>query len=554
MNNIINDNFFYIDSNNVNEIKDRLYGYIIVNKNNKINLLSSVDDLDIHANNILNGEYIFIKKDQNNINIYCDDFSTFYIYYYQGQNFFAISNSFYILLENLKKKDISNNIILTPNKIVIDEYIQSGLRTYAIYDTLIKEINIVPIFTNIKISNNHIHFIKKEIELDYINILSREGIFILDKWIDKYANIIHSLLNTNYQTQIDLSGGFDSRVIFSLIHYSNIDWNKDNIHIYSKIGDNKGMIKHLSNDYDIATEIVNKLNLKIDTNKNYNIQSVGYSGQQMYSLLKNIFMGVHKEGYYCCKNYNEPFLHFGGINGEIIRGAYTDLDEIKKYFLSVNPIRNSVEVYNKLNNDFNNILRESSSRYSALQKMYLATLSKSHFGMSIYNAFIANMYNLSPFNDKDLLRLHIPDGYKKDLLFALIIYRTTPELFDIKFTNDKDFDDNVKAVCIEISNKYPKQQINFTNNDIFIQDAYKYNYEIEKDNLVGDDILYQVFKENKDLFINEMSKLFDKEYAIKLYDYADQFYLNKDNFYPNKWITCLTSIIEVFKILNNTNE
>ena len=48
-----------------------------------------------------------------------------------------------------------------------------------------------------------------------------------------------------------------------------------------------------------------------------------------------------------------------------------------------------------------------------------------------------------------------------------------------------------------------------------------------------------------------MSELFDKEYANKVYDYANNFYLNKDNFMNSIFVNCLTSIIEVIKIIEN---
>ena len=48
-----------------------------------------------------------------------------------------------------------------------------------------------------------------------------------------------------------------------------------------------------------------------------------------------------------------------------------------------------------------------------------------------------------------------------------------------------------------------------------------------------------------------MSKLFDEEYANKLYNYAHNFYLNKDNFMNSIFVNCLTSIIEVLKIIKD---
>lgn len=544
MNNIIKDNFFYIDSTNIKDVKDSLYGFYIVKRNNEIKLISSLKNEVFNKDEILNGQYIYVKRTDNGINIFIDDFSSFYIYYYEDNDFYALSNSFYILLENIKKK----NKKLTFDKITADEYIQCSYRSYAVYDTLINEIKVVPIFTDLLL-NEKINFIEKKYNIDSVDILSKEGIDIIDNWINKYASIIHALSKTKYHIQVDLSGGFDSRVIFSLINYSNINWNNDNIHIFSKVGENKGTIKHLSNDFEIASKIASKLGLNIISKDNYNIKTIGYSGQQEYDILKNCFMGVHKEGYFCVKNYVEPLIHFGGVNGEIIRWSIEDLETIKKQYLRANPIRNSQDVYDRLKLEFDNICKSSKTNNEALLKMYMGTLGKNHFGMSIFNRFLGNSFLLSPFNDKELLKLHTPKEFNKNLVFALIIYRTTPEIFDIEFTNNKKFDDNIIEVVKAISEKYPiNKNINETYS-IYVDNAYLYNYDKETDGLNGNDVLYNAFLENKELFISKYGEFFDKEYAEKIYDYANDFYLNKDNFFRNKWINCLTSIIEVFKIL-----
>ena len=65
------------------------------------------------------------------------------------------------------------------------------------------------------------------------------------------------------------------------------------------------------------------------------------------------------------------------------------------------------------------------------------------------------------------------------------------------------------------------------------------------------DKAYEIFINNKEFFIEQFGKLFDNDYANKLYNYANEFYLNRENFSRNTWVNCLTSIIEVMKILNN---
>ena len=62
MNNIIKDNFFYIDSTNIKDVKDSLYGFYIVKRNNEIKLISSLKNEVFNKDEILNGQYIYVKR------------------------------------------------------------------------------------------------------------------------------------------------------------------------------------------------------------------------------------------------------------------------------------------------------------------------------------------------------------------------------------------------------------------------------------------------------------------------------------------------------------
>ena len=204
MNNFFEDKLFYIDSTNLNEIKSKIYGFGISINDNKISL--------INDNNCICGSFINITKNENEINIETDDFSSLYIFYYIKDNFFALSNSFYKLLTELKNKGKHISI----NKEYIEQYIQSPLHSHSLNNTLINEILILPFGKNIKIKDNKLLFIDKQINFQSISILSKDGIEIINSWINKWTNIIRPILSSNYHIQIDLSGGFDSRVIFSL--------------------------------------------------------------------------------------------------------------------------------------------------------------------------------------------------------------------------------------------------------------------------------------------------------------------------------------------------
>ena len=538
MNNILDDYFFFIDSNNFDMVESRCYGYSISKKDNELIFN------DYNCNNTICGSYIHIKKEKDKIHIVSDDISSLYIFYYIDDSYYAISNSFYKLCEELKY----NGKHISINKVFIEQYLQSALHVQSLFNTLINEIHILPIFTDIELTKETCKFIKKDINMQSIDIDSKEGSDIINNWINKWASIIYSFSTLNFPFQIDLSGGFDSRVIFSLSKYSGIDLNGDNIKIYSKIGKTKGLIQHLGDDYDIANKIANTLKFQLNKKFKNGLSISKYSSKEQYEILKNCYMGFHKEGYLSINFNNIPTIHLGGVNGEMIRGSLPSEEDLKTRFNS-NPIKKSDNVLNEFYKDLSLLENESKTYFEALTKFFFNNQARTHFGMSIYNDYIKNTYLISPFNDKELLKLGFKDGVDKNLIFAIIIYKCCPEIFNIDFAHNKCFNEKTKTLAKEISNKYPLKQ-NIVKYNINKQSLYKHiENQNSNDSSNGEYVLYQIFKENKELFINKFGELFDTDYAEKIYQHANNFYLNKDNFYPNTWIVCLTSIIEVFKII-----
>jgi len=181
----------------------------------------------------------------------------------------------------------------------------------------------------------------------------------------------------------------------------------------------------------------------------------------------------------------------------------------------------------------------------------MCTLSKSHFGNTVYKALLANIYSIVPFFDIDLVKLHVPDGFNKDMIFAMIMYRTTPELINIQFTHNEKFSDKVKNMVIETCNKYPRIKNDVENLNVIIKPSYDFVEKTISNTYMGDDILYRIFVDGKHQFIDVFSKLYDVDYANKIYDYADKYYLNEDNYFRNQWINCCATIIEMQKIIKN---
>lgn len=533
----LNNYFFVFDSDNFDKIKSKVYGFTISKTDGKL-LVSDKTE------NIIGGCYIYVEKKDNEVCINQDELSSLYIYYYNKNGYWAVSNSFYELCKLLIEKGKK----LTIRNIYIDQYIQQSLQVHSRTKSMVDEISIMECFSEMYLTKNNITIKQSKFEFNTVELLSKEGIDIIDEWIDKWASIMKAMYNSKINMQIDLSGGFDSRAIFTLSHYAGINLMSDNINVFSKVGKSVGMVKHLDNDYQIAEQISKRLGFKLNAQFKKNIsKTMGNKGETQYEIMRNLFMFTHKEGYLCTGVRETPSVKFGGINGELVRRKFNWITDVKKH--NNDPFRMSQDVIDEQNKDIEELKNRYKTKEEIFMKITLETYAKSHFGSSMYNNFIANIFSISPFNDKNLLKLKVKDGINPNIIFAIIIYRTTPEIFDIGFTSNRYFDNEVKKLTVELCNKFPKK--NQLRDYVCEFDTERNKQlDIKGDNKSGEDVMYEVFSKNRELFINYISGVWGEKYANDIYEYANNFYLNKDNFFPNRWVTPLTSVIELLKLLH----
>jgi hypothetical protein len=145
-NKLIEENFFIIDSNNLENIVPHLYGYIISNKG--ILTDNYYKEKGKYENPSAQGVYIMIRIHKNKIIINQDYSGSFGLYIYENvkSNYFVISNSFLLLEEYMiGKQNISFNKDFADNLIITD-YI-----SFSIEETLIKEIKKIPSNTFLEI-------------------------------------------------------------------------------------------------------------------------------------------------------------------------------------------------------------------------------------------------------------------------------------------------------------------------------------------------------------------------------------------------------------------
>lgn len=537
----IDNQFFIIDSNNLNSVESKLFGFAIYNEN-------IIFANDMNENIKLNGDgvYVRILKNENEIYISQDFNGSYGIYLYDDGSQFVISNSFIKLVDYLKDKyhiSINNDVALS--------FIPSDLCSIVYTQTMINEIEFIPRNHVIKININNRTLKHKKINYNEntIPIDSKEGIEILDNWFYKWISIFRKLKMKTNDLKIDLTGGFDSRIVFALLLNSNIDLNK--INIYS-VNDETHR-----EDYEIASIIAKKYNFKLNMpfiKKDIKINDI----QNSINIIYNVKLGFHKYFDFPKTINKNPVYYFGGFGGESLREYWkvrpkdyikTCKDRAAKYseeFVAptINVLINS---FKQLQKDFS-IEDEQSKKLTEL--LYKEVRNRTHFGKIAVTYYLTNQIKLSPLLDYNLHKIKKSD-FDENLLFALIFTRYCPELLDIKFDNEKSLNKDTIKYANEINKKYPFNIKDLTyisdpieminkNNIVFSEEDY-YN-QINPDEFIENVFLSNAFKQT-----------FEMHFSSNLYSKIINEVQNK-KFQPLSLVHASIAVLKIINAVNYNNE
>ena len=495
--------FFIIDSSNLDTIEQRLYGFSLTD-NEVIDNQSMKDNISLDAE----GAYVYVEVNKDEIKISQDFNGSYGLYLFKSDDYFAISNSFLKLVDYLKYSHE-----LTLNKEYAEAFLYTHLVSFAYKDTLVNEIELIARDYIIKINKNNktLDFSEIDYEENTIHIDSKEGIEILDAWYYKWVNNIRNLKNKTNNITIDLTGGFDSRIIACLWLTANIDLNK------IRINSNP---KH-KEDYEIASQMAECYNFKLNQNVSDN---KSYKFKEIETSLKHSFyvrLGFHKKPYFKTKINSKIVYTLNGFGGEALRGfPYQTpkeyLEWLKKRFNKKNPelfeptkgivLKTWDELSKKFNIDKNS--KELTERH------YREVRNRLHFGSGVVTNFLENRYALSPLNDPLLRKLNlkldnINDSY---ILFGIIFLRYCPELLEFKFDENRKINQETLDYASKLNIKYPfvKKELNYISGpEIKIIKTNNKTKAISSENV--ENILTDVFLSNS--FEMEFKKYFSK------YDY-----------------------------------
>ncbi len=444
------DEYFVIDSNNLNSINSKLYGFALFDGNVISN--SNIKD-DMELNGV--GTYVHVIKTQGNIEISQDFNGSYGLFVFRKDDYFAVSNSFIYLVEYLK-----DDYKLTLNRDFAASFFVSGLCSFIYSQTLVNEIEMMPRHYKLKINLEDKTLVYDEI--DYreatLSIDSQEGMDTLDQWHDNWVEFIRNLKSNTDYISVDLSGGFDSRVVFALVLSSNIDLNK--IKVNSRT-DNNGPHKE---DYEIASGIAETFGFNLNNNLHESVESFS----QLSTIVNLSFyakLGFHRQMYFKTNYPLNPSYKLNGSGGEAIR-SYWDYspekfieDSLKtaNFYSSqlAQPTESMLRDTFKQIQEKHNISDSNSNILTSL--LYKETRCRNHFGKSNTANYLTNRIEFQPLLDPLLHRLKLSTDNCPDnnLLISVIFARYCPELLDFKFEGNRKIDEETIAYAKKINEKYP---------------------------------------------------------------------------------------------------
>ena len=456
----IESNFFVLDSEILETAHTELYGYCVANYNVLgVNEESVNEQLltELNPSDYSDGAYVLVQCRDNEIRISQDFNGCFGIYLYQKAGYFAVSNSFVMLVDYLKSK---TNLSIDYD--FIKAYILSGLTATAYTETMVKEISCLPKNAQVIINKE-----KRTLMLQYINyqensvsLASAEGMEILDNWFYKWTNIIRFLKSKTNKINVDLSGGMDSRLVFLLFAKAGINLNEVNIR---SIKDN--LHTHIE-DYEIASKIADSFHCKLNESHSENKKTIPLSLKEFINLTSYVRLCFCTEIYYKTVCQEKTLYAFCGNGGEALR-KHWDISPMQ----FIKDVNRRAKQYDDVDfsDSVNKILKrafsiaknkyhiEDEKSAAVIEGFYRETRCRNHFGKAMAENSVCNVNTMAPLLDSELAKITLKNckTTNRDIIIAVIFQRYCPELLKFKFDSGRSIDSKILRYARELNEKYP---------------------------------------------------------------------------------------------------
>ena len=456
--------FFVIDSDRLEQTVSSFYGFTFAEDgsivDNMAGLKGAMPEKD--------GAYVCIHRDGDRLTVTQDFTGCYGLYLYQKDGYFALSNSFQYLIDDLKQSHT-----ITLNSEYADYMLAADLCASVYGETMVREIVMLDrcAVVTIDIPRKQLEISYEDYEENTIDPASAEGIAVLDKWHKKWVGRIRRIYEQSGNIRTDLSGGFDSRETMALFLSSGINLN--DILVFSK----EDTLHTHKEDFEIASRIAEHYDFALNSHNNLTRSLNPYTTEEIWSLSFYCKLCFHRQLFFKNGWHRLRQFIFTGNGGENIRDYWHETEEeyIEKALKRCDMYASSPEICERLKQSTRNVITRTFAglreHFAAVNKplsgqemtriLYRETRCRNHFGKGIVEGILANIYSLSPLLDPDLYRLKLvtescPD---RNLLPALIMERYASGLLAFPFDGNRSILPSTIEYAGNLSSRYPCPQI-----------------------------------------------------------------------------------------------
>ena len=480
----VDENFFVITSDNCKSVQTKMYGFMVAD-----NGIIENDNIDSLRELSGAGTYVYVKREKESINIYRDNTGCYPLFLFKHGDWFALSNSFMLLVEYLKDK-----FELDFNQDFSNYMLAMDLVSEALEDTWVKQIKLLDkdAVINIDVLNSKISMSIKDWQIRSVALDSKQGVEILDKWFVRWTRLLRNLQLKTNNISTDLSGGFDSRMTFCLALMSGMDLNK--IRINSIVSDRNPCFKE---DFEIASEIAKKFDFELNQSKFSIDAGANFSAQDVMNINLYTRLSFHRQTEWSWISYKRKYKAYSlsGDMGGVVRGykrnvsAEQNLEEYIKNIKAFYPesvVKKAEKSIAKIANNTAKILVEKYGHdddvvSDVARLIQIDARSPRHFGGMSIMIHCANIYRLQPLADPELLKLQFINDKCLDSAFlvALMFERYCPDLMRFKIQGNRSIDKTTIEYAKKINELYPAD----INELLSVKDDKEYSIVVEDESV-----------------------------------------------------------------------
>lgn len=544
------DNSFIITSKNCDNFENVIVGYAIYN--NEIYLSWEDSLLEVKDWNLVQGAYVALYLKEESLYLRRDNMGLIRLYFFERDGYWAISNSFWKMCEQLKEE-----FALTLNIGYAEALMAHNMTAFIPFESLCNEIRVLSIFdeVNINILSHDIQIENKYELNEQYNLDSVQAFEKIDKWISYWGSVIKSIELTGYNLEIDLSGGYDSRITYAIAKAAKIDFSKPNVLVYSVRPKDLGAKNHFSGDYEIAKKIAQKHNIKLVSSIE-KFGEVEISASDRYKIYEDTLADCMNEVFDRSTFYENVLIKWGGYLGETIRGYeanYRKRGLIHRCcindgaFQSLVPMKHALRAVLEADKNVQQVIgnNDKDSRENALQYT-MECLDGAFFGKQIQQYQRVNILCMSPFMDLALRKIQVNENYRPEILFAVILARICPELLDIPYSSEAGFTKEEIEFATRLNQKY-SSHVWIQGKKCIKKQGYMFKdspYRVNKSTETVRSIIIDRFENDKvsDCLVSKFGNN-----GKKMYEFAAR-RLQKDVFKNETYASAICSIVRMAQI------